>query len=410
MIFLNVADQIKAGTAKADDVSYLGKILTTLIAMKTTTTSGKTVNTMGAATDSIGYRYAAFGDKNLSSDSLASQFMAGGGLTGDLIGLTNKLNSLLGGTPKTTCKIVQNPFVQGASLIAGVAGFLIPGANVAISAKDVAQGISVAALQIAASFLPALLQDVVAGVLVDNSTIGAAAGDAFASGASGLMSNLAKSGGNAPLTPTQAVKFSESSKKVAEQYAETDRLAYSPLDPTNNNTFMGKIVAQIIPYASKMSSLTGILSSLASISIGSFSSVLSSETTKAADTSDFTMCQDFDYNNLDGKSGATTNNQLAADPFCNVMYGIPSTALDSDPVAVANTLISESQIDENTGDPLPKTKYSTFITDCIDRDRPLGDSGQTFSDDNGVKCIFNDDNSDYYIHYIDQRVENGMDQ
>jgi hypothetical protein len=415
MIFLNVADQIKAGTAKPEDVSYLGKMLTTLAVMKTTTTlsnSGAktTTKTMGAATDSIGYRFAAFGDKNISSDSLASQFMAGGGLTGDILYITNIINNSLGNAPKTTCKIVQNPFVQGASLIGGIAGFLVPGADIAISAKDIAQGIAIAALQIAASFLPALLQDIVAGVLVDNNTVGAAAGDAFASGASGLMSNLAKSGGNAPLTPTQAVAFSDYSSKIAEQYAETDRLAYSPLDPTNSNTFMGRVVAQIIPYAYKMSSLSGILSSIASISIGSFASALSSQTTRAADTSDFTTCQDFDYNNLDGKSGPTANNRLAADPFCNVMYGIPSTALNSDPVDVANTLVDQGQIDANTGEPLPNTAYSTFITNCIDRNRPLGDSGQSFNDDNGTGCIFSDTNSNYYVHYIDQRVEAGMDQ
>lgn len=417
MIFLNVADQIKAGTAKPEDVSYLGKILTSLAVMKTTTDiNGVTTKVMGSATDSIGYRFAAFGDKNISSDSLASQFMAGGGLTGDILYIVGMINNTLGNNPRKICGIVQNPFVQGGSLIAGIASFFVPGANIAISAKDIAQGVGIAALQIASSFLPALLQDIVAGVLVDKNTVGAASGDAIVSGASGLMSTLAKYGGNAPLTPDQAVAYADFSNKIAEQYAETDRLAYSPLDPTNNNTFMGKIVAQLIPYASKMASLSGILSSVASISMGSFSSVLSSQTTKAASTDDYTMCQDLDYNNLDGHGGSDGNNpiRLATDPFCNVMYGIPPTALNADPVSVANTLLNEGQIDPNTGDPIG-SDYTTFISNCINRDRPLGDSGQNFTEDDGSGCLFGAKtaagypNDNYYIHYIDQRVKAGMD-
>ena len=45
----------------------------------------------------------------------------------------------------------------------------------------------------------------------------------------------------------------------------------------------------------------------------------------------------------------------------------------------------------------------------MERDRPLGDSGQDFTLDDGSKCLINESNADYYVHTIDQRILDGMD-
>lgn len=390
MLFLNVADQIKAGDAKAEDVSYLGKVLTT--------ESGVNKKT---ATDSFGYRYAAYGETGEMSTS-ASKFLAAGGLTGKLIGLSALVNSVLGGTPKITCGFLKNPIVGGVSIVVGVGMFFVPGANIAWGWKQTAQVALVGSLYIAAMFLPAMLKDIVAGILVDKNTVGEAAGDALTSGASGIMSNAAKAGGNAPLTPEQAVAYNNLRTEVIAQYAERDRLTHSPFDATNSNTFMGMIVSKLIPYASKVSSLSGTLTSIASIPINAFSSL--SPITKADSVEDYSMCQDFDYNDIKGDGSKV---KIATDPYCNVMYGIPPEALDADPIKVANELNGE--IDPDTGDALAGSKYEKFISDCINRDRPLGDSGANQNDSNGSECLFNNENKNYYIHYIDQRVQTGMD-
>jgi hypothetical protein len=408
MLFLNVADMIKAGTAKPEDVSYLGKILTTTVAAVGTTAAIK------PATDSFGYKFAAYGETGKMTNT-ATQFLAGGGLTGNLISITAAINTYLNGKPKQVCGFLKNPFVSGASLIGGIALFFIPGVDIAVGFKDVAQGVGIAALTVASAALPAMLKDIIGGVLVDKTTVGEASGDAFTSGSSGMMSTAAATGGNAPLTPTQAVAYNNLSTNIAAQYAQEDRLAASPFDITNSNTFMGNIVAQLIPYTSKMSSLTGVFSSVASVATRSLASITSQTTMATDDIANYEMCQDFDYNDLNGDG---SNVKIATDPFCNVTYGIPPEALSADPIAVTNTLLNQidsngkSTIDPVTGDPTPGGAYEQFVTDCIDRKNPLGDT--TNSEPNGTECLFGAKvngiaNDNYYLHYIDQRVEKGMD-
>jgi len=396
MLFLNVADQIKAGVAKPEDVSYLGKVLTTEVA--------DGAGAMKTATDSFGYKFAAYGDRGAMSTS-ATRFLAGGGMTGSLIVLSGIIDGILGHLPKKTCGLLKNPIVSTGSLLVGVGMFFVPGANAPYTWQKGAQAAGILALNVAAMFLPAMLKDIVAGILVDKNTVGEAAGDALTSGASGMMSNAAKAGGNAPLTPQQAVAYNNLTNEVIAQYAEKDRLTHSPFDVTNSNTFLGTIAAGLLPYASKMSSLSGVMSSIASITSGSFASI-TSPTTKATSVDDYTMCQDFDYNDIKSDGSKV---KLATDPYCNVAYGVPPEALNADPIEVANALVTAGEIDSQTGEPLAGSKYETFITNCINRERPLGDSGANQTDSNGSECLFTDSNKNYYIHYIDQRVQSGMD-
>lgn len=388
LLFFNVADQIKAGVAKPADVAYLGTILTTEYAA-----------TKKTATQSFGYNYASTG-KIGKRTSISTQFLVGGGLTGKLIGLTSKIDAGLrvgGATPNTTCGTIKNPFVGAASLIAGIALMLVPGVNIAIGVKDVAQAVGGIAFSYLLSALPALLKDVVAGVLIDGTIVGEASTEASVPGGSFAIAQPAALGGNAPLTPTQAVAYNNLSNDIAAKYAEEDQLAYSPFDATNSNTFLGKFVASLVPYISNMSSLTGTLLSIASISTQSIAS-LTTQNTYAASASDYEMCEDYDYKSIG----------VATDPYCNIVYGIPVEALTADPVAVANNLYTTGQIDTD-GQIKAGSAYKTFETDCINRPRPLGDVNDNFSGTDGSECLFSSTNKDYYLYYIDQRVQNGMD-
>ncbi len=104
-------------------------------------------------------------------------------------------------------------------------------------------------------------------------------------------------------------------------------------------------------------------------------------------------------------------NGIATDPFCNVIYGIPTQYLNQDPTAVANDLASKGQIDAVTGAVMPGSAYETFINNCINRDRPLADPGQDSQGSTGEECIISDQNNnvEYYLYYVDQRVQTGMD-
>jgi hypothetical protein len=421
MLFLNTADQIKAGTAKPEDVSYLGSVLTTPTASED--------GTMKSATDSFGYKYAAYGETSTMPTS-AARFMAGGGLPGKLSDVTTTINSAIGGAPETTCKFLNNWAVQGVSLVAGGAAIIL-GVFPPIGALDAIKIVGVAAITLATAFLPAMLEDIVAGVLVDSTTVGEDAGDAITSGASGIMGTTAKYGGNAPLTPSQAVEYNNLSNSVAAEYNAEDRLAYSPFDITNSNTFMGNMVSKLTPYIAKMSSLSGIINSAISITTKSIASITSPITKAADDVDNYTTCQDPEYKALG----------VATDPFCNIVYGIPPEALDAEPITVANDLLTVTDPNGDTHpqitpEGVPTDYYKVFIENCINRTEPIYKVDQMQEDNNsdpsGFQCMFDTNvlagyypklqadgttrivpfyisNRNYYLYSIDSRIESGMD-
>jgi len=396
MLFLTIADQIKAGGNPApEDVSYLGSVLTA--ETKSLGPDGKTMVSK-TATDSYGYKYAAYGEVGAKMPDTAAQFLAGGGLTGTLMGVTSVVNQMLGKNPDRVCKINNNIAVQiGSAAVGATAAFFSGGITLTVGGAFKIVG--AAAFSVALIYLPALLKDAVAGVVVDSSTVGELAGDAITSGSSGMMGTVASLGGNAPLTIPQAVAYQNLSKKVIAQYAEEDRLAYSPLDVSNKNTFMGSVFSKLVPQLVKMSSTSGYLSSISSIISTSFSSII--PITKAADANEYSICQDYDYKSMD----------LAADPYCNLAYGIPPDNLQGiEPLEVLDKMNGE--IDQETGLPLPGSGYQKFVDTCVNRANPIGYTGDDYSEDSGINCLINDSNpmnKYYYLYQIDQRVERGMD-
>lgn len=408
---LNVADQIKAGDATPEDTEFIGKLLTD----RTEDEYGN----LTSATDSAGYKYAAYGD--IGAMSLSSMnYMAAAGVSGIMI---NFFESFPKAT-KTTCNILGNPIVGLLSLAVGGLSFAtgigetkaLAQAGGKMSAKVVIEtikstikkGVKEAikdptfwtgtGLAFAEWLLPDLLKNIIAGTVIDSSTVGANAGDALTSGAAVIMGQSAKSGGNAPLTPTQAVAYNNLSQEVAAVYASEDQATHSPFDISNKNTFLGSIVSNLTPYLSKMSSLSSIFDTMSSLLSKTFTSVFSLNTKASANISDYETCQDVDYRDLG----------VATDPFCNVIYGIPTEDLDIDPNTVADYLLNNNDIDES-GDTISGSSYEKFQKTCINRTDPLGYSED--GSDDGSECFYdaNPSNKYYYLYYIDQRVLDGIE-
>ena len=386
MLILNEADQIKAGVAKPSDTSYYGKMLTT----ETMSEDG----TYKSATDSFGYKYAAYGEVGTMSTS-ASQYLVGGGLTGKLSNIVSAINNHFAGkSAKTVCNINQNEFVQAGSLVLGVALLFVPGVNAAIGIKDVAQAVGLAIFNEATNLIPALLKDTLAGTVISKNTVGESAGDALTSGSSSLMGELANEGGNAPLTPSQAVAYTNLSDQLTEESANEDRLTHSPFDASDSNTFLGKIVFNLLPYMTKMSSLTSTINSLIGFSGDSIASIVSSKTKADNSVAAYSMCQDSTYNSLG----------IATDPYCNVVYGIPTEYLNENPTEVAQSLENSNDIDSQGN--IISNRYKEFVNNCINRDTnsPLGSN-----DKNGTACLVNSSNKNYYLYYIDNRVVTNLE-
>lgn len=394
MAFVTVADEIKAGTAKPEDVAYLGGILTNVAYDAISGVKRKT------AMDSAGMKYTMFGEVGGfrgEGSSYISQFMAGGGLTGDLIVITDYINTALGGGARGTCRTLGNGWVQFGSAAAGIALLFVPGANVAIGAADIVKaGVSVA-VSVALAVLPDLLKDIVAGN-VTKGAVGEDSGNIIASGFGVIGSGLAQDGGNAIMSKEDAREYLGFQRRTVARYAADETARLSPLDPTSKYTFVGSMVNKLLPVLSNTSDISGSLSKIGSAVGSSFASILPSASALAANEDDdaLEICTDPDLNAL----GA------AADPFCNPIFGIPEHYLSRDPVEVANAI--GGQYDAETGAPRPDTPYADFVKNCIEREEPIGSGGPDDSGDIGDKCMINDSNANYYLFYLDQRVDQGM--
>lgn len=394
MIFLTTASMIRASTdasAKGDltpeVTNFIGSTLTTTFVNSDGTTTK-------SATDSFGYRYAAHGDTSV--DDNASQYLAGAGLGGSMSGVMGLVIDLLGrsiAAADNTCKVVNNPAVQVGSFAAGVALLLIPGGQAVSIGKMAGQAAFGAATFAAQLVLPSMLADIIAGKLVDESTVGESAGNIITVGAGHMLGLTALRGGNAILKPSQARKVRAQQVEVLARYAEEDRRNYSPFDATNKNTFMGNIRSQLIPILNSSSSTN--LASVSSSLFGSIAKLMPS--VGAAPQETFTECQDTEYRIID----------LATDPLCNPIYGIPPEYLGKEPIDIFNSLQSRGFVDNN-GTPLQP--YLDFIASCVDRAIPYGSTGEDSQMSRGEECfIENQDQADQYIYLIDQRVIVTMD-
>lgn len=377
MVFLSTASMIKAGDARAEDVSYLGDLLTKTYRLP----DGTTTKT---ATDSFGYRYAAFGDAGM--DDGAMQYMAGGGLGGELSKVTTGMIALLGGKPSTareTCGILGNPFVQAGSLAVGLAVWLIPGGGQAISGTRVAVQVGIGLITFAAmAVLPSMIADLIAGNLVDKNTVGEQAGNAFVSGSGYMMSGLAAAGGNAPLTPEQAVAYTKFNDSVIAKYSDTS----NQFDATNPNTFLGALYTRMAPYISSMRNVSSFASAPLKLTSTATSSLVNTSVGAAPD--DYRRCQDVDIREAD----------IAADEFCNIVRGIPQQYLNDDPLAVISRISRD--INQETGAP-ESGAYKDFIAECIDRSKEVVDT---------KNCVIdNQKKADWYVYYVDIRIQDGME-
>jgi hypothetical protein len=390
MQFLTAGSALKAGTITQEQLSALGGLLTTVVAGKT-------------AMDSFGMRYAMFGDLSSSSKSY-QKFIPGGSVSTSGLGTFNQVTS--SATKKATCDVATSP-ATGAAINVGlaVAGPETLGASLAVAAVNIS--VSWLASEFISQVGVPLIEKAVAGIDVKplmqfflgdltQNLSGMDVGDALASGASNVMGQTANAGGNMPLTVDQAVAYHQTTQDVNLAYAQEDQATLSPLDPTNPNTFVGSIVGKLVPYFASITSVSSAFSSLASIPSGSLSTLLSSTTASAASAQQYSVCPD----------PAISNSGVAAGPFCNVEYGIPTQWINLDPQTVVSDLLASKDIDPDTGEPIDKgsddhnSSLFAWINFCTD--------GTT---DNLKGCeVVDKKTAEYSLYIMDHRIQKSMDE
>jgi len=386
MVFLSTFGAIKAGDATPEESSAI-------LALLTTQYRGK------SAMDSFGVSYSLSGSTKPKNDNF-KQYAPGSNIIKKLGGV----NKILGSRTKNAiCGVATNP-VTGATINATlaatgpgvVAAFINMAAGFAVG--EIVQHAAPPLIEKAVNLLPMeKILNYFFGDLTQD-LHGEAVGDALTSGAAHTMGQTANAGGNMPLTVKQAVAYDNLTNQIQLAYAEEDRATKSPLDASSPNTFMGSLISKLTPYymgtSLKLGSFSPTITSIGSMVAGSFGAILQPVTSSATSSNfgedNYKLCDD----------PSISDDNIAAGPYCDIVYGVPNKYLDKDPEIVVDNMVSNNQIDAETGNPVEGSDYETWLELCTD--------GTT---KNANSCMINDDqNAEYAVYTIDHRIQISMDE
>ena len=369
---LSSSDMVRAGDAKPEQVSAVGKVLTDTYAVEGSDSKKSAVDSSillaatGAATGSM---------------LKPTKYVPGYALfSNPTIQDANKLNA----DAKETCNLINSPQAAIASAgITAVIGAVSAGTGAAVLKGLQAIG-KVAAMFGAIDGMMILLEktgvlntiadgaySVAAGLIgnIYQDAKGVELGDALGTGLFAVFSLAALGGGAAVLTKSQARGFSKVATEVDNEYREEDIATLSPFDVSSQYTFLGSIVSKLaISSSGSTNMMTTAVKAMGSIVSAPFQ-LLNKSASAEVDPIEAKYGY-ASYFGVDEDIGIT----VAGTPAT----GIPTQYLDMNPETAYN-LVSDS-VNEETGDanePTPLLDniglganadlYST-ISECADAD------------------------------------------
>ena len=435
MIYFNSADKIKAGDMEDDGtMNFIGNKLTA------TDPNKFIVDESGInGTDSNGNMIAtetpnpSFGRNALDSDafkafvyndapninSRTAQFAIGGGL---LIGTLSKVNDTIAqilnvgqGNIKESrkairekCNVVQSFWVRGAGLIAGIVS-----AVGSVGFTTIASVGASASIGFAAPFIQAVLADIVAGKTVSDKTANTDIGDSVSSGAGVLMGGMAMARGMKPANVSNLKPYLALSSEVNNQNIamETYEAKDTPFDIYKQYSFAGSLIRKVIPTVVKSSSsMSSAVTSIPSFLSLAFTSLIPQA--KASDVFNeerFSKCIDDGYAEVG----------IDADIMCNPRYIMTPQQLSSETLPVLDYMLSNNQINPDTGVAVAGSDYEKWQKACVDRTAGWGESDdpEKNSDlDLGIACTEDAGANamgqyDYFgVYHMDASVNSGMEE
>ncbi|MDO4870543.1 MAG: hypothetical protein Q3996_00375 [Candidatus Saccharibacteria bacterium] len=392
---LNLAiesDKIKAGVATPEAVEYYGNRLTKTF--QTVKNDGTIIKTK-AATDSIGYKYAAYGDAVIPDDNTERY----------ILGATPTTNQLISDTNQQHCNSQsQTSFLS--NFFANILNFLNP-----------------FKLNLSTNFdnnsSRKLTENTLAAMSnrhVDSETAGEDFGNAAAAGFGAFLGRNAARGGSGVLTKRQAVAFlNEQDKRLAMQ-AKIDQKNLNPFDTSSKYTFLGSIVYHNLSLLSQVSSLLTFSANFLKSVNYSLATInpISQATSSTKTYNSLSNCQDSTYAKLN--QYLTNGEEIALDVFCNPVYGTSTTHLNLSTEEVINRLIASGDLalaDPNcTSDCqlVRQNGLADYEKNCVNRGNlPIGNSENGFDD--GASCLQNSEQKALYaIYFIDNRLQQIFNQ
>lgn len=422
--FMVVGDKIKAGKATPEDVAPIGDILTSTVTQKKVEMpkQGSDITALGKggstemvdnpqygknAFDSTGFKLA--GQKGEGNSPKVSDFdkpySLGNGfsVTAFLGGHTGLIQGFL-----NTCKVVQNWFVRGAAMVAGIV------VGIASFGWSTAAGI---ALSASAGFALAYFQDqlisILAGNIITEDMSSVDTGNAIFAGTASYFGEAAQNRGLKPLKTKDEIKEQLAfNREINNQHIAIDtyEARSEPFNIYNQYSFAGAFTRKIadITLPAGVSPLTK-MAKLAALPVSSLSSIAHAEDDHF-DEERFQQCDDIVYN----------IKQIEADAFCNLRYGLPKEDMNIDPQAVEDYMVRNQFVDpeaDDENDKEAKGDFKKFIESCINREEPLG-----FTDDenediwkDGTVCYdppaeLKEKVKNFRLYYIDKYIAKGMDE
>lgn len=305
------------------------------------------------------------------------------------------------------CKVIQNPVVRGGSLVIGIAAGV--GSFGATTALSIAGS---TALAFALPYLTSQLAEMAAGTVTEGLE-GPDAVSAVAIGADAMYNGMAREQGMITMNPEDMTDYQNSKREALVAYDELDKLAAArdPFDITNQFSFAGSLARTTLPIATAMhNGGTATLSSLSMIASQAASAVLplvgaddGRQTLVKKDR--YTYCNDPDY--------AELGPNVAINPTCVMVFGLPQEAMDIDPMENLEWMLAHDELIEgsDSGDPKDNGRdwnYKKFLEQCVDQ-QPGASEDIEADPTNGANCT-SEKNYEKNWHYAKFKLSLGINE
>ena len=300
-------------------------------------------------------------EATVHSDNV-NKYSVGGGGVSTVGAIADHVDSAISAE---ACGIVTNPFVQALSIGVGIVA-LVGSFGTITAIKTIATGIGPEVLLFLAQlFLIPIIIEMAAGTIVN----GHESGDEIAAGwVSGRGSSLMVSGGIygfTPLRTSQVAAIKDEQNRILALENQTKSFGERFFSIANHRSVVSKVaVATHIAKASgpQKAFASFMLNPLGSI-FGPISKAPFSRTFAAGPSE---QCRDRDM----------LENELAGDPFCNPIVGLPVDTLAIDPIDNAAWMIENEHADLD-GMPI-SDEYKEYVEKCVNVLDPIHDSTNEF--------------------------------
>jgi hypothetical protein len=390
VVFMTIADKLKAGDSDAAEIAYIMGILLVPSAKKES--SGKTFF------QSEGFHLISQG--KIADHRGLARFTTGTPFLRFLQGGKKKLESL--GANRQNCKQVKSWYGQTALIIGGLALSIGSGGWAIVAGAAAGAGIGMLVSALTAYIMPLLIQ-YAAGTVAPDPTDpegGYGAGNAIAAGLGAFGHSAGAANGERTLTAGDATAVEMESNKEIAFMNKVDNYGKSPFSLDSATSVTNQLAMAVAPVAtaplsqSALQNVASVIASPLSLLGASIGNIVTRGVNAQSDISrGGAFCADEDYKQM----------SLAVDAFCNPIPGEKESVIMDpkyDPEAVLDYMLANGHIDDN-GD-AKSDEYKKFVASCVDSIVPISPDGggSDVGEDVDTRwCIDTGDKFNYFRFY-----------